>query len=282
MFPECYLTFDNARNVVHKSDPMIKDVCADCNNKNISYIDNYAKKLIGRYFRQKYEADTRLEIEYDYSLLQKVLLKYAFNDLRSHKDDISFFDAEMLHYLMNEDDNTSKPYVSILGGLAVNVSPAPDFMFGNLKIRWCKNPMFIENSTVRNIDYVTGQVTLNEEVGKQKFKDLCFSYAFRFNSVQFILMCWNKDSQNIEQNNVILKIQYPYAMFTANQNKTTLTQCTDEFNYYHFEQIHVSWDGLFEVGMMRKAAMGHNPYLEELKKAWTKEEEKLQTEHPRK
>lgn len=33
LFPECYITFDEARDAAHMGDPMIKDVCADCNNK---------------------------------------------------------------------------------------------------------------------------------------------------------------------------------------------------------------------------------------------------------
>ena len=43
LFPECYITFDDARHTSHESDPMVKDVCADCNNNKISYIDSYAK-----------------------------------------------------------------------------------------------------------------------------------------------------------------------------------------------------------------------------------------------
>ena len=54
LFPECYITFDDARNAIHEADPMVKDVCAECNNNRISYIDSYAKDFISRYFRQKY------------------------------------------------------------------------------------------------------------------------------------------------------------------------------------------------------------------------------------
>ena len=32
LFPECYITFDDARNAIHEADPMVKDVCAECNN----------------------------------------------------------------------------------------------------------------------------------------------------------------------------------------------------------------------------------------------------------
>lgn len=158
LFPECYLTFDEKRGVIHQGDPMIKNVCADCNNNKISYIDSYAKNFIGRYFVKNYGEDKQVKIEYDYTMIQKVLLKYAFNDLRSRRDDISYFDEELLQYLMNESDRAPKEYISVLAGLAVNVSPAPDFMFGNLKLRWCKNPVFYENSTIRHINYETGQV----------------------------------------------------------------------------------------------------------------------------
>lgn len=97
LFPECYITFDDARHTSHESDPMVKDVCADCNNNKISYIDSYAKDFISRYFRQKYNEDDCVEVEYDYVMIQKMLLKYAYNDLRSHKWDTSFFEQEIIH-----------------------------------------------------------------------------------------------------------------------------------------------------------------------------------------
>ena len=77
-------------------------------------------------------------------MVQKMLLKYAFNDMRSHKDDCSFFDNGMLHFLMDIHDEIPKENISALCGLVVNVSPVPNAMFGNLKLRWCKNPFFIQ------------------------------------------------------------------------------------------------------------------------------------------
>ena len=62
LFPECYLTFDEKRKIIHQGDPMIKDVCADCNNNRISYIDSYAKEFISRYFVKKYGEDDHVEI----------------------------------------------------------------------------------------------------------------------------------------------------------------------------------------------------------------------------
>lgn len=44
----------------------------------------------------------------------------------------------------------------------------------------------------------TGQITLNEDREKENFPDLKISYVFRFNSVQFLLLCWDKKSDKIE------------------------------------------------------------------------------------
>lgn len=282
LFPECYITFDDARHTSHESDPMIKDVCADCNNRKISYIDSYAKEFISKYFIRTYNEDEQLEVEYDYVMIQKMLLKYAFNDMRSHKEDCSFFDQEIIHYLMDAEDNTPKENVTVLCGLAVNVSPVPDAMLGNLKLRWCKDPFFYANSTIRNIDYGTGQVYLNENVEKEEFPDLRVSYIFKFNSVQFILLCWDRGSEKIKQNKVVLEYQYPYSMMSEENEKIVLPICTDEVNYHQFVHIHVRWDGLFELGLMRRLANGGNyKYKEIYEKEWVKEEKKIIEEHPR-
>ena len=282
LFPECYITFDYTRNKVHQADPMIKDVCEECNNQKISYIDSYAKGFISQYFTKKYTENDKVEIEYDYVMIQKMLLKYAFNDLRAHKADHTFFDDEILHYLLDESDNSPKDNVTVLCGLAVNVSPAPDIMFGNLKLRWCKDPILYSNSIVRHIDYKTGKVFFNDNVPTENFPDLRVSYLFRFNSVQFLLMCWDKTSEKIEENNVVLNCQYPYYLMKPNETKAVLPVCTDELNYHRFEHIHVKWDGLFEVGLMRKLANGGEyKYKELYEKEWEKEEENIKQEHPR-
>lgn len=282
LFPECYITFDDARHVIHEADPVVKDVCADCNNNKIAYIDSYAKEFISRYFTRKYNEDDTVEIEYDYVMIQKMLLKYAFNDIRSHKGDCSFFDKEILHYITNSCDNVPKENVTVLCGLAINVSPMHDAMFGNLKLRWCKDPLFYSNSTIRNIDYESGQVFLNEYVEKEGFPGLQLSYLFRFNSVQFLLMCWSEDSGKIQQNKVVLEYQYPYYLMKANDDKAVLPLCTDELNYHKYEHIHVRWDGLFEVGYMRKYASGGTyEYKELFEKEWVEVEKRIKDKYPR-
>ena len=36
-------------------------------------------------FQLKYDKDINLDFEYDYAMMQKVLLKYVYNDLRANK-----------------------------------------------------------------------------------------------------------------------------------------------------------------------------------------------------
>lgn len=132
LFPECYLTFDEARGLIHRADPIVKDVCAECNNGKLSYIDAYAKNFISRYFTRRYTENDKVEIEYDYTMIQKMLLKYAFNDSRSRTECCTFFDDEILHYLLSEADDSPKENVTVLCGLATNVTLLPDAAFGNL------------------------------------------------------------------------------------------------------------------------------------------------------
>ena len=64
-------------------------------------------------------------------MIQKMLLKYAYNDLRSHKWDTSFFEQEIIHYLMDIEDNIPKENVTVL---AVNISPVPDCCVWKFKV----------------------------------------------------------------------------------------------------------------------------------------------------
>ena len=79
-------------------------------------------------------------------------LKFAFNDLRARKKDVSFFDDEVKEFLLNEEKSSPLGNITILAGLAVNTSPAPDYMFGNMKLRWGDSPLLLANSIVTNID----------------------------------------------------------------------------------------------------------------------------------
>lgn len=79
LFPECYITFDETRNRIHESDPVVKDVCAECNNKRISYIDSYARDFIAKYFIQTYSENDGVEIHFFTQTVQEKLRYWQGN-----------------------------------------------------------------------------------------------------------------------------------------------------------------------------------------------------------
>lgn len=285
LFPECFATIDGVRGKVYASDPMVKDVCADCNNHRISYIDSYAKAVIEKYFLQKYERDSILDFEYDYTLIQKMCVKYAFNDSRSRKYDTSFFDRNIIDWLLNEADANPRRNITIMAGLAVNTSPAPDYIFGNNKLRWSKDPLLLANSIVMHVDYETGQITLRESLEAETFKRKALSYLFRFNSLQIIMMCWEPEisDEDLETNNVVLGFQYPYVILDQG-GKSSLKRCTSETTYHIENLIDVTWgQGIMdEISYMRGTFSEKSQnFLNEVEKAWQEEEKKIAKEHPR-
>lgn len=285
LFPECFMTIDNERNVLHTSDPVVKDVCDDCNKRRITYIDSYAKAIVKSNFLVEYGKDDSLNFSYIYSLVQKMCLKYAYNDLRSRKKDCSFFTRKILDYILNETEISPLRNVTILAGLAVNTSPVPNFIFGNNKIRWGDNPVMLENSIIENIDYDSGKIRFRENQKTQSFQSLAISYVFRFNSLQLLLFCWdeNIDDDAIRSNNIILQCKYPYAILD-NSGNSILSRCTSETTF-HFERlVDVAWgQELFDtISYMRGTFSPESQnYLKKINKEWKKEENSLAEKHPR-
>lgn len=239
LFPECDLTFSSNKDKPFFAEPVIKDVCANCNNNLINYIDSYAKKIIKTYFLKTYEKDDEVSIEYNYTLLVKVLLKYAFNDMRSKKIDTSYFDNNIKEFLMNKNNNTITKPISILGGLNINTSFCPSFLFDNMKLRWIYNPILLDNSLIRFYDENTGQIYLREELKRWIDDKLILSYIFKFNSGQFILLCWDSEESKIFYDR-LLTIQYPYTLLSEN-NKNVFKRCTHAYNWDNIWLVDVIW-----------------------------------------
>lgn len=286
LFPECFMTYDYERNEVYPSDPIIKDVCADCNNNKISYIDSYAKEMVKKYFTVNYQKDDNLIFEYNYTLIQKMCLKYAFNDLRSRKKDTNFFDLDIKRFILNKELNKPLSNVTILAGLSINTSPIPDCMLGNNKLRWCCNPLFLSNSIIENIDYYSGKYILRKDNKPQRFEKYALSFLIRLNSLQLLMICWDKNisEEQLFQNNIILEIQYPYTKLTPN-GKTSLSRCTSELTYAIEQLIDVSWgQSIFDDISYMRGTFSDNAqlFLSEIEKHWKAEEQSLAKLHPRK
>lgn len=286
LFPECYLTFDEKRKTVYPSDPVINDVCDICNNTKLSYIDSYAKSFIGNYFVKNYNADDSIEIIYDYTLVQKMCSKYAYNDLRANNDnDASFFDSELRNWILDESTNNSVRNITILGGLAVNPSPVPDFIFGNKKIRWSKNPFLCSNSIIEYIDYETWKIIRRDDLVCERFDKYAFSYLFRFNTLQIIVIFWNPliPEEELNNNQIKLSYQYPYSILD-NSGKAVLKRCTSDVTFNLENLIDVSWGQgiLDEICYIRQIENENNKlYIELVNNLWKEEENRIALDHPR-
>lgn len=280
LFPECNITYDTKREIAHEMDPVIKDVCSFCNSR-LSYLDSYMIDLISRYALQEYNSDDKLYFEYDYPKLQKSLLKFAYNDLRSYKEDCSYFDTELLNYILNENSVDPKAYISVFAGLSINTSPLPTAFTGNRKLQWNRDPMFLDKPIVKFIDYDTGNVILEKGIVTKKFDDYSFSYIFRFNSIQFILVCWNKESVRMDKNNELISIDYPYTLLD-NSGKSEICICTNELNFHQIMLITLNWDQITELEKMRLySSPDMYSFKSEYDIFWKKQEELIAKNNPR-
>nr|DAL55986.1 MAG TPA_asm: restriction endonuclease [Caudoviricetes sp.] len=232
LFKECNITFDNNR--VYKAEPMIRDVCTECNNKRISYIDKYAKCFISKFFLKEYEKETFLKVDFDYVMLQKVFLKYIFNDLRSKKGDISFFTEEIKQFLLDENKKNPIKNITILGGLSTFSYGIPKEVFGNKKLYWINGVNFIEDGIIKYIDYYNNEVKLNLNYKTKKIDKLSFIYLFRFNTGQFLILFWKDENFKNELQEIL--DEYPYSIFTE-RNTVILTKCTSDLLNYYFPQL---------------------------------------------
>ena len=172
------------------------------------------------------------------------------------KKDTSFFSSKIINFLLGEEDNIPRDNIFVLAGLAVNTLPVTDFMFGNLKIRWAISPKFLSSSIIQEFDYLTGQITLRDNPQIEEFDGLLLSYIFRFNSGQFILLCWEDDVSKVEKNIEIITEEYPYTLLSKD-NRATLFRCTNELTYHSFTVIDCNWGHMTtdQITMMRKKAM---------------------------
>lgn len=282
LFPECFLTIDRDKGKHYPADPVIKDVCAECNNNKISYIDSYSKIFVEKYFKKEYQPDEEIEVEYDLAMIQKILLKYAYNDLRARGQDTLFFNEDVREYLMNEKLNIPLDNVTVLGGLAINTTPAPLWLMGNLKIQWSPSPVFISNFIGR-LDYHTGEI-VQEKIEKEKLEGIQTAYIFRFNTGQFILVCWKDEEEEVERNKIVLKFQYPYKEL-GSEGIVKLKRCTGYLNYHMPNLIDTNWGlGLQdEIGYVYDYQKSEKTDLmKELNSNWNQEEKLLLKKYPRK
>ena len=83
-----------------KGEPVIKDVCAACNNGPLSRLDGYAVQMFDRHCARILRKGETATFDYDYHLLKRWLLKMSFNSARLHGSLDLFVYRPLLPYIL--------------------------------------------------------------------------------------------------------------------------------------------------------------------------------------
>jgi hypothetical protein len=76
-------TYNQRNNSFFAGDPVIKDVCANCNNIKLSQLDSYLSSLFDLHFKEILKPGEPATISYSYDLLLRSLLKISYNASRA-------------------------------------------------------------------------------------------------------------------------------------------------------------------------------------------------------
>ncbi|MDP9701583.1 hypothetical protein [Paenibacillus polysaccharolyticus] len=230
IFAECDFTIRG--NSYFKADPIIKDVCFKCNNEILSKLDNYGSNLIKKYFINEYEPDARLNIDYDYRLLSRWLLKIAYNGERSFKRNTELF-KPYLDYIMGSTEEN--PRISLFAGLAIDTSPMPEYYHDNIKLQVITAPKFVGETILEPTDAFETSFRIRKNMNGLNISELKESFLFRFGSVIFLLLLW-KDNSDLELVNSfewIIENMYPYKLLNQEEREQTeIKRVTHAFNIH--------------------------------------------------
>jgi len=89
------------------NEPTIRDVCATCNNGELSSLDNYICQVFDREFSSIRERGEEVKLEYDYHLLKRWLLKMSYNSARLSGSDAALFQP-LLPYIMGKNQSIGR------------------------------------------------------------------------------------------------------------------------------------------------------------------------------
>lgn len=93
---------DKAPARLIKGELTVKDVCADCNNRELSQLDDYALNLILKYNECLSISTKKIYFKYNYNMLVRWLLKICYNSARANdaEFDIKLYQKNV-DYIMN-------------------------------------------------------------------------------------------------------------------------------------------------------------------------------------
>ncbi len=77
-------TYNGNRQKFHKGDPVIKDVCSDCNSEKLSILDAWIGGVFNAQLKSIIQPGESVTFKYNYDLLLRSLLKISFNAARAN------------------------------------------------------------------------------------------------------------------------------------------------------------------------------------------------------
>jgi hypothetical protein len=90
------------------SEPQIRDVCANCNNKVLAELDGYICRSFDTYFAKSLRRDEKILFKYDYHRLQRWLLKLCYNSARIHSSVDREAIEQLLPYILSGADHLGR------------------------------------------------------------------------------------------------------------------------------------------------------------------------------
>ena len=75
--------YNPKKNKFFPGEPVVKDVCATCNNESLSKVDGYLSDLYEENFKEVIKAGNSASLKYSYDLLLRSLLKISYNSSRA-------------------------------------------------------------------------------------------------------------------------------------------------------------------------------------------------------
>lgn len=90
------------------AEPTIRDVCANCNNEDLSILDAYICRLFDDYFSNIPNRYDKVRFTYDYHLLKRWLLKMCFNSARVNSSKDLFVYPPLLPYILGNSNTSGK------------------------------------------------------------------------------------------------------------------------------------------------------------------------------
>ncbi|MED2013685.1 hypothetical protein [Bacillus wiedmannii] len=208
-FPEQDITINSQRVFKDNRGPVISDVCQDCNNGFLSRLDTEGKNLISKYFLAKYDENDEVQIEYNYSMLARWLMKIAYNGERASKEEVTWFENNLSYILGGK--HPAK--FSIFAGVYVDMSPFEEGVMSDyIPLRVTPNPKLLEEGTAK----------------EEQYKKLQGSFLFRFGSAMFLLFLWKDDINRELKKQLELQFikKFPYSLLT-DEGGAKLHRATD-------------------------------------------------------